>query len=56
MVSPDEAAALVQASPRIIYRWVEAGVVHFTETPEGLLICLDSLRSGTSRTSSNEEP
>ena len=36
--------------------WIEADLVHLTETPDGLLlICLDSLRSGTSRTPSNEE-
>ena len=42
---PPEAAAVVVAdNPRAIYRWVESGRVHFTESPEGrLLICLKSL-------------
>ena len=44
MVTPDEAVAVAGCSAREIYRWVEAGRVHFTETPQGLLsICLRSL-------------
>ena len=44
MLTVDEAARLVRASARTVYRWVEAGRLHFTETPEGrLLICLNSL-------------
>jgi hypothetical protein len=44
MVSVDEAAAIAHASSRMIYQRVEAGTIHFTETPEGwLLICLNSL-------------
>lgn len=46
MLSPDEAAALTGVGARTIYRWVEAGLVHFAETAEGsLLICLNSLPS-----------
>jgi hypothetical protein len=41
VVTAEEAAALASVSMRTIYRWVEAEKVHFTETPEGvLLICL----------------
>ena len=44
MLAPDEAAALAGVSPRTIYRWVEAGRVHFAETPDGRLsVCLASL-------------
>ena len=46
MVRPEEAAVLVDLSPRAIYRRVEDGQLHFTETPEGQLwICLNSLRT-----------
>ncbi len=44
LVKPEEAAVLAGVSPRTIYRRVEAGLVHFAESPEGwLLICLSSL-------------
>ncbi len=44
MVTPEQAALLTHISARTTYRRVEAGELHFTETPEGtLLICLDSL-------------
>lgn len=44
MIGPEEAMAVSGVSSREIYRWVEAGRVHFLETPEGfLLICPDSL-------------
>ena len=44
LIRPEEAAVLAGVSPRTIYRRVEAGLVHFAESPEGwLLICLGSL-------------
>ena len=44
MVTADVAAALSGLSTRTIYRRVESGDVHYTETPEGpLLICATSL-------------
>jgi hypothetical protein len=47
-VAPQEAAALAGVSTRTIYRRVEAGQLHFTETAEQLpLICLDSLLGST---------
>ena len=47
MVTPDEAVAVADRSAREIYRWVEAGRIHFLETSQGLLsICLRSLYSG----------
>jgi excisionase family DNA binding protein len=46
MLTPEEAALVAGVSQRTINRWVEAGKLHFTETPEGLLlICLNSLVS-----------
>jgi hypothetical protein len=44
MITPEEAALLLQTSTRTIYAWVEADLVHFSEQPGGsLLICPDSL-------------
>lgn len=44
MVTPEQAALMTHISARTIYRQAENGELHFTETPEGLLlICLDSL-------------
>ncbi len=44
MLSPEQAVAVVGRSARAIYRQIEAGQLHFTETPEGLVwICLNSL-------------
>ena len=44
MVTVDEAAALTGVSSRTVYRRVEADELHFTETPEGLLLlCRNSL-------------
>lgn len=44
MLTPDYAATLGGVSPRVIYRWIEAGRIHFSETGEGqLLICQGSL-------------
>lgn len=47
-VTPGEAAALAGVSERTVYRWVEAGRLHFMETAEqALVICLDSLLGST---------
>jgi hypothetical protein len=44
MLTPQEAAVLTGVSWREISRRVESGRVHFTETPDGLLlICINSL-------------
>src|SRR4026208_391217 len=49
MVTPDEAAQLCQVSTRTIYRRIETGRFHFTETEKGFsLICLQSLESDAS--------
>lgn len=45
MVTPDEAAAIARVSSRTIYRRVEAGELHYTETAAGwLLVCANSIR------------
>ena len=48
MVTPEQAAAAVGVSSRMIYRWMEEARIHFTEGPVGLLfICADSLQART---------
>lgn len=45
MLTPEEAAAIGQVTPRTIYRRVEAGLLHFNEGADGhLSICCASLR------------
>ena len=44
MTTPERAAAVAPVSTRQIYRWVEAGTLHFVETPgKALLVCPASL-------------
>ena len=44
MIGPQEAALVAGVSLRTIFRWVEAGHVHYLEQPNsGLLICPNSL-------------
>ena len=44
MVTPEHAAALIQVTPRVVYRWVEAQLLHFIEEADGrVLICCNSL-------------
>ena len=48
MVTPEAAAILCRVHALTVYRWVEAGVVHFAETDEGLLlICPNSLTASS---------
>ena len=48
MVTPDEAAQLFQVSTRTIYRRIENGRLHFTETEKGFsLVCLKSLETNS---------
>ncbi|HMV86756.1 MAG TPA: hypothetical protein PLD20_24175 [Blastocatellia bacterium] len=50
MATPEHASLLTRISAREIYRRAENGELHFTETPEGmLLICLASLTDVTRR-------
>ena len=44
MISIDDAALRAQVNSRTIFQWAESGVVHSSETAEGLLlICPNSL-------------
>jgi len=44
MVTAEDASRIAQVTPRTIYRWAEAGQLHFTEAQDGLLlICRKSL-------------
>jgi hypothetical protein len=43
MVTPEQAAILMNVSSRSIYQWIERGGVHFLEETGGLLVCTDSL-------------
>lgn len=44
MVTPAQAAVIARVSVRDINRRVEAGLLHFLETPEGyLMVCANSL-------------
>lgn len=48
MLTPEEAARLLQTSTRAIYRHVEAGQIHFSETTDGgLLVCPESLANNS---------
>ena len=57
LVAPDEAAVVTGIGTRVIYRWVEEGVIHFRETSNGsLLVCLNSFaRAAAEETSSFKE-
>jgi hypothetical protein len=57
MVTPDQAAQLYQVSTRTIYRRIETGRLHFTETERGFsLICLQSLESQATTDEAATEP
>ena len=44
MITPDEAASITSMTTRALYRLVDAGIIHFTETEGGLIrLCLPSL-------------
>ena len=44
MLRSEEAAAVAGVSTRVIYRLIEAGAIHYIETPAGLLrVCLNSV-------------
>lgn len=38
MLNVDDAAILAHVNTRTIFHWAESGVVHSSETPEGLLL------------------
>jgi len=44
MLNPQEAAEQVGVSQRTVFRWIDEGVIHFTESAEGkLFVCLAPL-------------
>jgi hypothetical protein len=44
MLATDDAAIAAHVTSRTIFHWVESGKIHYSETPEGLLlICPESL-------------
>jgi hypothetical protein len=44
MVAPEQAAVVAHVPVRMIYRWVETGMIHYKEGPNGsLIVCLKSL-------------
>ena len=44
MLAPEHAAAVAGVPVRRIYGWVEAGVIHYRELPDGsLVVCVNSL-------------
>jgi hypothetical protein len=44
MLTPDEAASITSTATRALYRLVDDGMIHFTETQAGLIrVCLPSL-------------
>ena len=46
MLAPDEAAAHLQTTARVIFRLTEAGEIHFLETESGsLLVCRNSCQT-----------
>jgi hypothetical protein len=50
MVTPEHAAAVANVPVRMIYRWVETGVIHYQEVPDGsLTVCVKSLLTMANR-------
>ena len=44
MVAPEQAAAITQVPARMIYRWIEAEMVHYQEQSDGsITVCVKSL-------------
>jgi excisionase family DNA binding protein len=43
MVTPEQAARIADVSTRTIYRWVEAGTLHFIESSGEMFLCVSAL-------------
>lgn len=44
MLTPEQVAIIKNVSSQAVYRWVDAGEIHYAVTSEGLLlVCLNSL-------------
>ena len=56
LISTEEAVACTGLSSRTIHRLVEAGEIHFAETPMGaLFVCPNSVRSNSERKIDHDE-
>ncbi|HMV51883.1 MAG TPA: hypothetical protein PLD20_23290 [Blastocatellia bacterium] len=57
MLSPEQVADLTGTSQRTIFRWIELGIVHFRETPEGkLYVCVNSFPTAMEMKGINPPP
>ena len=46
MITPEDAATIAGTGMRTVYRLIEAGMIHYVETPAGtVLVCVVSLLS-----------
>jgi|SRR5215472_721257 len=55
MLRVEDASTLAGAKTRTIYRWIEAGKLHFAESDKGLvLICARSLTTFTAQNAGQE--
>jgi excisionase family DNA binding protein len=45
MVTPEHAAEIADVTLRTIYRWIDAGNIHFVENGGQVLVCLPALSS-----------
>jgi len=44
LLSPEQASTVTGIPARLIYRWVEAGIIHYSEAPKGkLTVCVKTL-------------
>jgi hypothetical protein len=48
MVVPEEAARCWNDNVRTLYRWIDAGKLHFSEVSSGVLVCPNSIPISTS--------
>jgi hypothetical protein len=47
LLTPEDASAIAGVRMRLVYQWVEKGLVHFSEARDGaLVICANSLPEG----------
>ena len=51
MLTPEEAATLLNVSSRSIYRGIEAGSIHFSESSGTMFVCAQSLDHDIQRNS-----
>lgn len=54
-VTLEAAAAIAHTQMQTVYEWVEDGRLHCLDTPEGQLVCLNSLTKSFAGTTSTDE-